>query len=370
MKLAFSIFALAATLMTGGCGNSGGAPKGNPAAANSGDTVVVPRDARGIQTLKVEAKDVPEYLELSAHVEADPTRVVHVFPPAGGRITEMKVRPWDRVEKGQTLALLESADLSRAMADYQKARVDNEVKQKALARAEDLLAHHAIAEKEYQQAQGDAQMTKAEVDTARERIRILGADPDHATSQLRVAAPRSGVILDIGAAPGEFSKSLDAPLPLCTIADISSVWAVGEIYEKDYASVKSGAQAQVSLNAYPEQHWAGRVSVVSDAVDPITRTLKVRVVLENPGGRFKPAMYGTIRVLRSTRKGILVPASAVVREGAESSVFVKKENGQYGRRKVTIGRAVDDTIEIVSGLQPGEIVVTDGVLLLRTAVSE
>jgi len=370
MKSVFNMAVLAAALAAGGCGNSGGVAQSAAAPAGSGDAAVVPADARGIKTQRVEANDVPVYLELPAHVEPDPTRVVHVYPPAGGRITVMKVRPWDRVEKGQTLALLESADLSRAMADYQKARVDNDVKQKALNRAEDLLAHHAIAEKDYQQAQGDAQMAKAEVDTAREHIRILGADPDHPTSELRVTAPRSGVILDIGAAPGEFSKSLDAPLPLCTIADISTVWAVGEVYEKDYTGAKSGAPAQVSLNAYPGEHWAGRVSVISDEVDPATRTLKVRVVLENPGGRIKPGMFGTIRMLRTTSKGILVPAAAVIREGADASVFVKKDNGQYARRKVTIGRVADDTIEIVSGLQSGETVVVDGALLLRAAASE
>jgi cobalt-zinc-cadmium efflux system membrane fusion protein len=335
----------------------------------SGDEYVAP-DAKGVHTMTVRAAAIPEYLSLPAHIEADPTRVVHVFSPAGGRITEMKVRPWDRVEKGQTLALLESGDLSRAVADYHKALADSQVKQKELARADDLLAHGAIAERDYQQAQADAQVAKAEVEATREQIRVFGMDPDHATTELRVTAPRSGVILDVGAALGEFSKSLDAPLPLCTIADISTVWALGEIYERDLVGVKTGLSAEVTLNAYQGQHWTGRVSVVSDAVDPTTRTLHVRVVLANPKGELKPSMFGTIQILRSSTKGILVPASAVIREGNDAYVFVRKGNGRYERRSVRLGRAFDGSLEIVSGLREGDAIISEGGLLLRAAAQD
>jgi len=370
MKSLIPVCGIIAALLAAGCGQSGksseAAASASGAAGAPGTEYVAP-DARGIQTLALKTAAIPEYLELPAHIEADPTRVVHVFTPAGGRITEMKVRPWDRVQKGQPLAKLESSDLSRAVADYQKARIDNEVKQKALTRAEDLLAHHAIAEKDYQQAQGDAKMAEAEQNTARERIRVLGADPDHATNELQVVAPRAGVVLDIGAATGEFSKSLDAPAPLCTIADISTVWAVGEIYEKDFTAAKSGEEAQVSLNAYPEKHWAGRVSVVSDAVDPTTRTLKVRVVLTNPHEQLKPAMFGVIRILRSSSQGILVPSSAVVREGNDSYVFLAKGNGHFERRTVKLGRSFESAVEIAAGLKAGDTIVSDGALLLRAA---
>ena len=234
----------------------------------------------------------------------------------------MKVRPSDQVAKGQLLALIESSDLSRAVADYHRARVDNEVKQKALARAEDLLSHNAIAQKDYQQAEGDGQMAQAELEATAQQIRVFGMDPDHAATQLQVMAPRSGVVLDIGAAIGEYSKSLDAPQPLCTIADITSVWAMGDIYEKDFTGAKIGEEAQVTLDAYPNQHCTGRIAVVSDTVDPTTRTLRVRVVLANPGGHIKPAMFGSIRVLRSTSQGIVVPVSAVIREANQSYIFV------------------------------------------------
>ncbi|MGD0404249.1 MAG: efflux RND transporter periplasmic adaptor subunit [Candidatus Acidiferrales bacterium] len=374
MKSAVLIFGIVVAIAASGCSSSGGGSEqknvqadANPSASST-DTEYIASDAKGIQTITVKSSAVPDYLVLPAHIEADPTRVVHVFPPAGGRIVEMKVRPSDRVEKGQLLALLDSNDLSRAVADYHKAKVDAEVKQQALTRAQDLLAHHAIAEKDYQQAQGDAKIAQAEMDATAQLIRVFGMDPDHASTELRVVAPRSGVVLDIGAASGEYSKSLDAPQPLCTIADISTVWALGDIYERDFAGLKMGEEAQVTLDAYPDQRWPGRVGVLSDAVDPITRTLHLRVVLANPGGRIKPAMFGSIRVLRSSSTGILVPASAVIREGSEAHVFVSKGNGRFERRTVKLGRALDGSIEILSGINQGDSIVSEGALLLRAAV--
>jgi cobalt-zinc-cadmium efflux system membrane fusion protein len=365
------LISLLAALLLTGCGGSASTGSQSPAdsaAANSADggEYVAP-DSRGIQTVTVAQSPIPEYLELPAHIDPDPTRVVHVYPPATGRIVEMKVRPWDRVVRGQTLAIIESGDLSRAVADYHKAQADNQVKQDALTRARDLYDHHAIAEKDLQQAQADAQMSAAEVSATRDQIRELGMDPDHATNQLSIVAPQGGVILDVGASPGEYSNALAAPAPLCTIADISTVWAVGDIYEKDLAVAKTSQDAQITLDAYPGREWTGRVSDVSDAVDAATRTLHVRIVLANPKGELKPSLFGAIRLLRSSSPGILLPSAAVIREGNDAYVFVGIGNNRFARRNVTLGRSVDGSLEIVSGIKPGDTVVSQGALLLRAA---
>ena len=362
--------AIAAAAGCGGSGTASDQPKPAAGTAAAPGSEYVASDAKGIQTMTVKSAAVPEYLELAAHIEADPTRVVHVFAPAGGRITELKVRPWERVEKGQTLALLESSDLARAMADFHEAVADNDVKQKQFTRSEDLLAHHAIAEKDFQQAQADAQSSLAALEAAREQILLFGMDPDKAASQLRVTAPRSGVVLDVGAAQGEFSKSLDAPMPLCTIADISTVWALGDVYEKDLNAVKSGQDALITLNAYPDLHLSGKISVVSDTVDPVTRTLHVRVILPNNDGRIKPAMFGSIRILRSTSQGILVPTAAVIREGTEAYLFVGRGNGKYERRNVKLARTFDGSVEITSGISAGDTIVSEGALLLREGAQD
>jgi cobalt-zinc-cadmium efflux system membrane fusion protein len=372
MKARIWLLGLSAAFLAAGCGGAGGTGAQSQAGSGAADSAegagqYVAPDARGIQTVTVKDSPIPEYLELPAHIDPDPTRVVHVFPPATGRIIEMKVRPWDHVAKGQTLAVIESGDLARAVADYHKAQADNQVKQDELVRARDLYDHHAIAEKDLQQAQGDAQMSAAELAATRDQIRELGMDPDRASNQLSIVAPQSGVILDVGASPGEYSNALAAPAPLCTIADISTVWAVGDIYEKDLAAAKTGQEAQVTLDAYPGQTWTGRVSDVSDAVDAVTRALQVRVVLQNPKGELKPSLFGTIRLLRSSSPGILLPSAAVIREGNDAYVFVGIGNNRYERRNVTLGRTVDGSLEIVSGISPGDTVVSEGALLLRAA---
>ena len=365
-----ALLTVAAALLAAGCGKSSGTPAQSQPNANlkdSPNTEYVAPDAKGIQTMTVRSATVTDFLDLPAHIEPDPTSVIHVYAPAGGRIVEVRVRPWDHVTKNQTLALLESSDLARNVADYHKALAENQVKQKELARSQDLFEHHAISERENQQAQADAEQAKAEVEAAREQVQVFGMNPDQASTQLEVKAPRSGVILDVGAAPGEFSQALAAPAPLCTVADITTIWAVGDIYEKDFTTAKAGEPAQVTLNAYPDQRWTGRVSVISDAVDPATRTLHVRVILPNADGRIKPGLFGAIRLLRSSVQGILVPATAVLREGDNAYVFVGTGNGRFVRNAVRLGRAFDGTLEILSGLNVGDTIVSDGALLLRPA---
>jgi RND family efflux transporter MFP subunit len=125
-------------------------------------------------------------------------------------------------------------------------------------------------------------------------------------------------------------------------------------------------EAQVTLAAYPNQHWSGRVSVVAGAIDPATRALHIRVVLPNADARLKPGMFGTVRILRSSASGTLVPASAVLREGNNAYVFVGKGNGRFERREVKIGGSDDGLVEILSGVNAGETIVSDGALFLRS----
>ncbi len=316
---------------------------------------------RGIQTITVKTTVVPNYLELAAHIEADPTRVVHVFAPAGGRITELKVRPWERVEKGQTLALLESSDLARAMADYQRGVADNEVKQKQLARAQDLHSPPTQSRKKTFSKRRQTRRWQRPFWRPREnKFSYLAWIPirrAHSYASQRRAPARCSTSMPLRVSS---PKSLDAPMPLCTIADITTVWALGDVFEKDLSAVKSGQEATVTLNAYPGENWKGQISVVSDTVDPVTRTLHVRAILPNSNMRIKPAMFGSIRILRSNSQGILVPTSAVIREGNAAYIFVDKGNGKYERRNVKLARSFDGSLEIASGISAGDTIVSEG----------
>ena len=362
-----------ACIAVAGCGKaaqSSPAPGASAPADQSGATgVVIPKDAKGIQTVTVRMRPIADFLQIPGSILPDPTQVVHVFAAAGGRLLQMNVRPWDHVEKGQSLALLESSDVSRAVNDNAKASVDAETKKQALDRANDLYAHHAIAQKDLEQAQADLKMAEAEVRATLASVHLLGVDAGAPTNQLNVLAPRAGVVLDIGAASGELSKSVDAVQPLCTIADLSTVWVEGDAFEQDAAILRSGSAAKVTLNAYPNESWAGTVAVVSDTVDPVTRTMKVRVVLPNPKLRLKPNMFATVWLLRSSTQGISVPATAVLREGVKAYVFVSAGNDRFERRDVVLGRTEDDNVQIASGLSAGTVIASNGALLLRDAAS-
>jgi cobalt-zinc-cadmium efflux system membrane fusion protein len=343
------------------------APAGTSGTA---DGIVLPEGSRGIMTGPVRSAELPDYLDIAARIQADPTRVVRVYAPVSGRLLSVEVRPADYVQQGQVLATLASSELAQARAAYRQAQADAQVKQQALERSHVLYENHVIALRDYQQAQADAQSSAAALASARERLELLNADPDSSSDQLAVRAPRSGVVTELSAAPGEFAKSLDNSNPLCTIADLSSVWAVGDVYEKDVASINVGALAEVTAAAYPGKIRRGRITAIGSALDTTTRTLKVRVVLANPGLRLKPDMFAMIRVVSAARASVVVPEAAVLREGSSAYVFVQKSPGHFVRRSVTLGRDTDrHQLEVISGLAPGDTVVVEGAELLRAAAA-
>lgn len=338
-----------------------------PSAVNA---FVLREDARGVSTAQVQSAPLADYLEVSGRIQADPTRVVRVYPPVSGRLVAVQVRPYDHVEQGQVLAILRSSDVAAARAAYRQARADAQVKQQGVARARLLYENHVTALRDYQQAQADAAMTAAVLESAAERLALLDVDTAGGADQLSVVAPRAGVVIDLGAAPGEYSKSLDNANPLCTIADLTTVWAVGDVYEKDLASVQVGDSADVTVTPYPSERWRGRITAISSTVDTTTRTVKVRIVLTNPRLRLKPDMFAAIRVVRTVRSAVLVPQAAVVREGTSAYVFVQISPGHFERRAVKLGRDADrNQVEVASGLAPGDTVIVEGAELLRAAAA-
>ena len=318
-----------------------------------------------VQTQAVQQHLVPDTLELAAKVQPDPASVVRVFPPAGGRVVQVKVRPGDNVRAGQVIAELQSSDVAQARNDYQKALAEYDRASRILTRSQTLYEHKAIAEKDLQDAQINAQEASADLERAKEHLHVLGVPLDDSYDVLRVLAPRSGVVLDLGAAPGEFSKALDAPAPVATIADLSTVWIVGDVYEKDLATVHLGSPVDVVVSAYPGQTFRGKLNALSGNIDPSTRTLKVRVDIANPKQLLKPEMFATIRVIRADRPVIVLPTTAVIRDGDQSSVFVQQSPGKFEKRSVQLARTSGAQVEVASGLKPGERVAVQGAALLR-----
>jgi membrane fusion protein, heavy metal efflux system len=325
------------------------------------------RPRKTIQTAPVEFRSVSTELVIPASVQPDPARVVHVFAPVSGRLLELRVKPGDAVRAAQTVAVVQSSDVSSARSDYEKAKAQSERSQSALRRAKLLFEHEVIAEKDLEDAKAQAASDESELERAKQRLRLLGLSESQPSDRAAVPAPRSGVVTETTSAPGEFAKSLDASNPLLTIADLSSVWVVGSVYEKDLAIMPRGLSVRITLDAYPSEVWQGKVANVSDVVDAATRTVKLRVVLGNPKHKLKPDMFATIRVLRPASRVAVVPSTAVLHEGSTAFVFVAADanSGKFEKRMVEVLESNPRQTLVRSGLQPGDVVVSSGAELVR-----
>jgi cobalt-zinc-cadmium efflux system membrane fusion protein len=344
-----------------GCGHSGQSP--TPAISNK------QLDEKPIRFVQVSEQSLPEMLDLAGKVQADPTKVFRIFPPASGRILELEVKRGDRVQRGQTLAVIESSDAATARSDFAKAKVEAERAARAADREKILFEHGAAAEKDYIDARALSDTAVAELARARQRLEILNISPSANTNRVPLLSPAGGVVLTVSAAPGELSKSLESADPLITIADLATVWIVGDVYEKDITKIERGKQVTVTFDAYPGQQWSGRIDSLFGALDAATRTLKIRAVLHNSNERFKPEMFAAIHVKVGSHQAAVVPATAIIHEGQTTTVFVES-GGKTEQRNVTTGQTVDGKVEIVSGLQTGQQVAAYGAELLTGGPSE
>lgn len=317
-----------------------------------------------VEYVAVSQQAFEDRLELAAKVQPDPTKVFRIFPPASGRILGIEVKPGDNVHRGETLALIDSSDAASARSDYAKAKIESDRAARAADREKALFEHGAIAEKDYIDSRAAADSAEAELARAKQHLEVLDINPAAATDRVPLLSPGRGVVLTVSAAPGEFSKSLDNADPLITMADLSTVWIVGDVFEKDIAKVQPGKQVVISVDAYPGKQWTGRIESLSGALDPTSRTLKVRVALANANEKLKPEMFAAIHVNVGKRDAIVVPDSAVVHQGQSTSVFVQNGNGQPEQRNVTIGQTVDGEVEITAGLQIGQRIAIHGAELL------
>ena len=323
--------------------------------------------------LKVEtvyARPLADGLDLPARVEADPAHLVHVYAPISGRLISMSLTPGQEVRKGQVIGTLQSGDVAQARADFDKGRIEVLRADAALNRGKLLAAHEVMAQAELQDLQATDQAAHAEQERARTRVRELGFSESGTSDTTALVAPISGTVLDIGSATGEYQRSLETTTGIATIANLDSVWVTGDLFERDLSAVRVGLPVDIVTSAFPGQTLHGTVANVGDALDPATHALKVRVVLPNPGHRLKPQMFATLHIARASAPRILVPQSAVLHEGDATEVYVPAGAGKYELRRVTTGAVRGDNIEIASGLNDGDRIVTQGAAFLRQPVGD
>lgn len=325
---------------------------------------------------KVETRDLPAILNANGSVTPDVNSTIHVTSQGSGRVVELKVRLGDYVKKGQELLSIHSADLTGAFSDYQKAAADERLAQKSLDRAQLLLSHGALAEKDLQQAEDTEEKAKLDMQSAEQRVRLLGGDPAHPSSLIELRAPVSGTIVEQNISGFEGIKSLDNSPNLLTIADLAQVWVVCDVYENDLGEVRLGDTAEIRLNAYPDKFYHGKVADISRVLDPATRSAKVRIVLPNGDGSLRPGMFAvaTFRS-RKSQPRIVIPSTAIIRLQDKDWAFRKDGAQQFRRVEVhTLGGIADgmqpiEPLRNDDGLKAGEEIVANA-LEFSTEVAE
>jgi membrane fusion protein, heavy metal efflux system len=333
------------------------------------------RFAAGSQQLsfiKVEAIEaLPEPLldPLSARVAYDENHTVRVSSPISGRVTRILVQPGDRIAAGQPLVILDSPDFAAAAADLAKSTADLQLKQKAYARSRELYEGEVIARKDFDAAESDLRQTEAENNRAKLRLHNLDPVASGGGASYALRAPIAGIVAERTVNPGTEVRP-DAPNPLFVVTDPTHLWVIVDLPERNLGAVHTGQQVLVEVDAYPDQRFPARVATVGEVLDPATRRIQVRCVMDNPKRLLKPEMYARVTLLADTQTKLpRIHNSSLITEGLYSFLFVEKEPGVFEKRQVTLGLQGRSVSYVKQGLKEGERVVSVGALLLNSELT-
>jgi cobalt-zinc-cadmium efflux system membrane fusion protein len=305
----------------------------------------------------------PSQMFVTGTVFPDISRTIPVISLASGRVVDIRARLGDTVKKGQLLLRVRSDDISGGFGAYRIAVSDELLAHKQLDRAKDLYAHGAIAQQDLEVAQDAEDDAKTTLDTATEHLRLLGSDPSDPKGIVDIVAPVSGVITDQEVAIGASVQAYNTPNPF-TISDLTTVWIVCDVYENDMANVRVGEPADIKLNAYPDKVLKGTISNIGPILDPSIRTAKVRIEVANPGQMMRLGMFATATLFGKGKQTYsAVPASAIVHLHDRDWVYIPMQ-GKFKRVEVVSGEQLPNQLQqVLSGLQPGQQVVTNAINL-------
>lgn len=345
----------------------------------------------GIVVEKAGSHNLRDTLSATGTVTEDPLRVAHIRPLARGLIEKSYVRLGDRVSKGDPLVEYDNIELGLALGEYQTAQAelqrsltDLEVKKTILDRGKEMLKVGAIArtaydlrEAEYKDAEAKTEGARAAVEKVEEQIHRFGwTDQDltslrarhgtgHSISHTVLKAPSAGIITNHHASVGEV---VEPSTELLSITDMSSLWVLADVFEKDLSHVQTGKAVQVRVASYPGKIFQGRITYVADTIESKTRTAKVRCVVENNSGILKLEMFATVEIPVNRSNSVLaVPDSAIQQIDGKPVVFVRNSGTQFQKHEIQTGMASGGYTEIKSGLKEGDPVATQGSFVVKTA---
>ena len=354
----------------------------------------------GLRTERAQTRSIVQTIRTTGTVGANETRLGHIRAITRGRILKVNVRIGDQVRTGQPLAVYDNIELGEVIGQYgvglaglNKAGAEAEVARRSTERAKNLVELGAVAKAElerrsaeYANAQSSIETQKAELARFEEKMHRFGmneeeiqevsksgAERHREASRSTLRAPFGGIVTKVDVVEGE---TVETERELFTVADLSTVWVQADIYEKDISSIRKDVAAAVSVDAYPGQVFSGRITYISELLDPKTRTVKVRAEVPNRDGRLKLEMFATIDIpTPAGRQAVMIPGTAVQQINDQPIVFVKVNDSDFQRRGIQLGAKDGDWVEVVSGVQLGENIVTTGSfqlksLLLREQIGE
>jgi cobalt-zinc-cadmium efflux system membrane fusion protein len=335
----------------------------------------IPEDQMShVQVVTVRPGPIEHTLRLTGTVAYNAFKTTPVITQVGGPVSRILVFPGDHVKLNQPMLEVSSPDYAQLLDGYLKAADSFRLANRYYARAQDLYAHHAIAQQDLEQAESNRTQAQADLNAAEQGMRILGIEnPGElakapSSARIPVLAPIAGEVVERLVAPGQVVQA--GQTQAFTISDLSTVWVLANVYQADLGSVKSGEEVEVQTDAFPGS-FHGRISYVSPALDPATRTLQARIVVDNPGEKLKRDMYCTVTVTAAVQANALAVPNASIMRDDNNQPFVYAISGtdQFGRRDVVLGQAQGNQTQIVKGIAPGDKVVGNGSLFLQFANS-
>lgn len=376
-RLAAVVTLTAITLAFAGCEGSGSnaAANSNSANPNNAELFTIPQDQMShVQVLTVQPTTLIRSLRLTGAVAYNGFRTTPVITQVSGPVSRVVVVPGQKVERGEPMLYVASPDYSQLRTNYLKAKDAYALAQKAFARAQDLYQHHAIAEQNLEQAQSAEVQAGGDLVAAQAALKVMGiTDPDALVKappsfEVPVRAPISGLVVEQDVSAGQLIQP--GTTQCFMISDVSTVWVLVNVYQKDLPYVRVGDQVSIQTDTYPEV-FRGRIAYVAASLDPSTRTLQARIKTSNPGEKLKKDMYVVATVnAGSIPNAIALPDAAVLRDTENQPfVYAATSANQFGRRTVTLGESLNGQTQIMSGLKAGDQVIGNGSLFLQFANS-
>lgn len=370
-----------ALLVLAGCGKEASQAPEPPTAKIDGEKVTYPANAPQLAYLTVQAAE-PRRLaitHMTGRLYLSDDSTVRIFTPVAGQVTAVNADVDQPVSEGSALAQISSPDYGQALADARSAEANLTAADKTLTRSEELFEHGAAAEKDVEAAQAAYGAASAERDRALSRLKLYHGSETGSDQVYVLRSPLEGVVVEKNINPGQevradqmLANATNLFAPLFVVSDIRKLWLQVDAAETDLAELQPGQRIRVASKAFPGRVFDAVIANIGPSLDPETRTIRVRGVVENPDKLLKAEMYVTVDVVRDEARlaqaGVEVPSKAIFTVDQKSYLFVELSPGQFERREVEIGTEKDGKVPVLSGVIAGQRIVTDGGLLLQAVL--